>query len=350
MLETTWSVLCGFAVGLLVCVGNVLRADEADRADLEQRLAAALARCESFSGVVLVREQQQVLLFEARGHAGAGQALTTAALFDIGSVSKPLAAVATLRLAAARRLDLDATLDRLLAAVPPAYAKATLRQLLCHSAGLSASYQTLGATREELVAAALALPVAPAPTYSNLSTMLVAAILERAMGQDYETIVQREVFTPLRLPPTAVGFCGQPQLDRRRDAGRHQAGRELGSMIDHPYGWGFRGATGAIFDAESLARFVEGALAGDLLPAAFRELQTKPVAQHYALGWQVLEQRGPLQICHGGSSAGARALVSYFPQTKTTIVVLLNDFASPQAIPEWGIVNALRIARFGPAR
>src|SRR3954468_263513 len=74
--------------------------------------------------------------------AGTGQPLTVDTRFQAGSISKPVAALAALRLVARGELDLDADVnDRLRTwRIPPTTGwqpRVSLRQLLSHTAGLT---------------------------------------------------------------------------------------------------------------------------------------------------------------------------------------------------------------------
>ena len=72
--------------------------------------------------------------------AGTSRGVTPATLFQAGSISKPIFALAIMRLVQDKRLDLDEDVNRYLASwqVPPSgqwQPRVTLRQLLSHSAG-----------------------------------------------------------------------------------------------------------------------------------------------------------------------------------------------------------------------
>ena len=74
--------------------------------------------------------------------AGKPEPVTTETLFQAGSISKPVAAMAALRLVQEGRIDLDEDVNRYLTSwkVPPNGSwqpRVTLRQLLSHTAGLT---------------------------------------------------------------------------------------------------------------------------------------------------------------------------------------------------------------------
>lgn len=312
-----------------------------------QRLQDAISQFPKLSGVVLVKREDRVLIHQAKGQAGPGQGMKKDALFDLASVSKLVTAVATLRLVQAKKLSLDDRLDSIFKNVPADKAAITVRQLLSHSGGLSRMYGRLPQTRDRFIAAGLAIPKGKSPIYSNMNYFLLAAIIDIKSGVSFEKWVQKEVFAAAKLKDAR--FIGQSQgLDPSRDPVRYEGQSSRGTMVKYGFGWGSKGATGVVMSAEDLIRFAKAALEGPLLSEDLRRLQVKKIKKHFCLGWQRFEKRGqnPAVLMHSGTAFGARALLAFYPKTKTYVAILLNRAQSPQDIPHWNVLGSLRRALF----
>jgi beta-glucosidase-like glycosyl hydrolase/CubicO group peptidase (beta-lactamase class C family) len=144
--------------------------------------------------------------------AGAG-AVTAETIYDAASLTKPVVtAMLAAMLAENGRLDVSAPVARYL----PEWAgqsgdwrsRVTVRHLLAHSSGLPAHreyFKTL-ATRREVVAAAMAEPLASEPgaqaVYSDVGFILLGEILERLTGRPLDQMARESIFGPLGLTAT----------------------------------------------------------------------------------------------------------------------------------------------------
>jgi CubicO group peptidase (beta-lactamase class C family) len=160
-------------------------------------------------------------------HRG-GPALDADAMFDLASLTKPMATVAiAMVLVAERRLDLAAPARSLL---PDAATTATVRQLLGHSAGCIAyveffrqlRVQRPADPRAALVDRAMREPCDPPGTqaiYSDLGFIQLGALLERAAGMPLEQAFAEFVAGPLgltaRYAQTPIAHAVATELDER---------------------------------------------------------------------------------------------------------------------------------------
>jgi serine-type D-Ala-D-Ala carboxypeptidase len=149
-----------------------------------------------------------------------------ATIFDLASLTKPLATTLALMLLQARGLlSLETTLGEVLAVtwLPADKRSLTLKSLLAHRAGLPAwrpFYETVLAAPEARrpnllarLAAAEPLEYAPetATLYSDLGFMLLQAVVEQVSGQDLAAFCRRELYEPLGL--NLIGFQPTRRLD-----------------------------------------------------------------------------------------------------------------------------------------
>jgi CubicO group peptidase (beta-lactamase class C family) len=146
-------------------------------------------------------------------------AVTSETLFDLASLTKPLATALALMLLVDRgQVALTATLGEILEEdwLPPDKQPLTISSLLAHRAGFPAwrpFYQEVLAapparrpTLLERLAAATPREYAPesATLYSDLGYMLLKGVIEKVSGQNLDQFCRGEIYRPLGL--TTLGF------------------------------------------------------------------------------------------------------------------------------------------------
>lgn len=184
------------------------------------RLVAAAVRARVASGAVLAvgrggRTDGVYVFGDTRFGPGAVP-VTASTAFDLASLTKVVATTpAVLRLHDAGELGIDDPVSRYL----PAYAEGakadvTLRHLLTHSAGLPAHrlfYEVPGTPLSRMAAAQAEPLTAPPGTrveYSDISFILLGAIVAKVAGQSLEHAARDLVFAPLGMHGT--GYLPDP--------------------------------------------------------------------------------------------------------------------------------------------
>jgi serine-type D-Ala-D-Ala carboxypeptidase len=147
-------------------------------------------------------------------------AVAAETIFDLASVSKVVGTTAmAMLLYESGHLDLDVPV----AGIIPEFAKGdarrqdvTVHMLLAHSSGLPAYVRLYreAHTREELLQAALAVPLAADPDtraeYSDIGFIILGATLERIADESIDRFCEREIFGPLGMQHTT--YCPAEQL------------------------------------------------------------------------------------------------------------------------------------------
>lgn len=178
------------------------------------------------AAVALVGKNGELLWQGAAGRASRdpeSPPVTLDTIFDLASLTKPLATTMALMLLADRGLlNLSTTLGEILTApwLPAGKRPLTLKSILAHRAGLTAwrpfYEQVLAAPPEArpnlLIRLAAAEPLEYEPetatVYSDLGFMLLKDVVEKVSGQDLASFCRRELYEPLGLD--VLGF--QPKL------------------------------------------------------------------------------------------------------------------------------------------
>jgi len=167
-----------------------------------------------------------------------GTAVRRDSPYDLASLTKPVVAVAALRLNVAGSLALDVRADSILADVRGGPGgSATLEQLLTHRSGLAAwgglyldvphEIGTAAARRWILSEASRRMETAPGGKviYSDLGYIIAGEVIARAAGETLDRVVEAQVTEPLGISD-AMYFAGVLPSDRRADLARRAAPTE----------------------------------------------------------------------------------------------------------------------------
>jgi len=272
-----------------------------------------------FPGGVLAVGHRGALVYEAVAGEAAilpeRRPMTLDTIFDLASLTKPLATTTALMLLVdGGQVELEAPIATYIPAYPSGGASSpTLRQLLCHCAGLPAwrpYYQAIDPTwppheRRHAVYAALhrePLVAKPGTTvqYSDAGFILLGELVETLSGMALDQFCQQEIFAPLHLD--GLHF---PGLTRPRAAGRGYAstehcpwrGRVLEGEVHDENAWimgGGAGHAGLFGTARQVWRFAQSLLDGRQgqpwlvsMPTlqTFTRRQEAPAGTTWGLGW-----------------------------------------------------------------
>lgn len=286
--------------------------------------------------VALVDGDRTDLLALGQAHAPSRRPMREGSLVQVGSVAKPVIALALLRLATLGRVDLDAPLQQLLPGLPvvnpwAAEAPLRLRHLLDMSAGLEdarlwqifshrldADQPLSLAWQRQPEVLRLRTPPGQQTSYSNLGYTLAAQVIEAVTGERYEDWVTRELLLPLGLRDSHLRLM-QPAREPRMAWGHFEDFSIVGNLAS-----ALRPAaqlTTTAADMARLARFLmsDGWLNGQafIAPALLRAMgeprgtraANAGLRSGYALGLIRYDRHGAVMRCHGGSAAGHRAML-----------------------------------------
>jgi len=228
----------------------------------------------------------------------AAAVVTPDTVFDLASLTKPLAtALALMVLADRGKISLETNLGEIIREewLPPDKRPLTLSSLLAHQAGLPAwrpfYEEILTAPRPQRaglatrLAAAAPLEYTPGSQtlYSDLGYMLLQTVAEITAGRDLDAFCRQEIYRPLGLP--RLGFCprNQPGGESLSYAATEEGlipGRNFSGEVHDENAWaaggvaghaGLFGAAGEVFRLLSaLYRAYQGEGVGPLVPEVVR--------------------------------------------------------------------------------
>ena len=302
--------------------------DLLDTLTRDGRLPAAAICVGGSAGVVESR------VFGRMGPEPDAQAVRDDALFLVASITKPIVATAALLLIERGELLLDDPV----ASILPEFDRngkrpVRLRHLLTHTSGLPdmlpnnlalrASHAPLSRFIEAIHALPLAFPPGTAVRYQSMGFAILSAVVERVTHVPIAEFLQREVFEPLGMTDTSLGW--NPEKRQRIAAIRieaEQAGTDW--HWNSPYWLGFGAPWGGLItSATDLALFCRMMLGngdlegiGVLSPATVRAATSNQLAampllpevdrttRPWGLGWRL---NWPGSSANFGDLLGPRA-------------------------------------------
>lgn len=268
---------------------------------------------------------------------------TPSTLYRLGSISKPITAVAAMQLWERGKLDLDAPIQKYCPAFPQKEAPITTRLLLSHLSGIRHYNPDLKgdvpgdsarhfASMEESLQLFANDPLVSKPGtefhYSTYGYTVVGCVLEGASSQKYMDYVHENVLVPASMHETQADNFFTVIQHRTRWYHKDSSGvvRNAG-VLDSSYK--IPGG-GLISSADDMARFAEAMLADALVKPATRELMwtvAKPAGgkpSHYGLGWFITDEFGVHIVGHTGGQQGTDTTLLLVPARRAAVVVLAN--------------------------
>ena len=278
---------------------------------------------------------------------------------ELASVSKSFTALAILALERAGRIDRGDAVAGILAEIDgPGWRGVTVHHLLRHRSGLRRRHDFLapccdgpGALDPEkavpyIARADLETPPGESFSYANSNYVLLAAMVQRVLGEPFADAMRERVFLPLGLRRTTV------------DSGK---AREWGSAAAHEWLWGrvrespspFLGWPGsslvkasAIDMGTYIARLLDPAQSPLGAPDSGRSWWEQ-LGPEYDLGWMIDPDAdwldGEVVLEHTGKIWGGQTAVVLAPRRRAGTAVLIN-LGTDRAL---GMARQILLSRLG---
>jgi CubicO group peptidase (beta-lactamase class C family) len=302
----------------------------------------ARMRSDRIPGVALaIVKGDRIVYLQGYGRADqSGRRVTPQTPFIIGSVTKPMTALAVMQLVEAGKVELDAPVRRYIpwfrVADPKASAEITVRMLIDQTSGLPQDVTIVTWTWPDepdaierhvrlLANARLVFPPGHGFLYSNGNYATLGMLVQAVSGLSYEDYVRRHIFTPLDMQHSHVS-----QEAAMRDGMATGYRWWFGSPIPAtlPYNRANLPAGFAICSAEDMGHFLiaqmNGGRYGDtsvLSPRGIALMQAEPPPEKYGLGWESVRIDGRRLVNHDGATANYQC--SLFMDPKDRVGVFL---------------------------
>jgi serine beta-lactamase-like protein LACTB len=287
--------------------------------------------------------------------------------FRIGSVAKPMTALALVMLAGNNRVDLDADVRRYVPAFPKKEHDFTVRQLAGHLAGIrhyAGKDEVYGRKHYATVMESLEIfaddPLIAVPgaewKYSSYGYNLLSAVIESAAGEPFLAYLSESVLLPVGMTSTVPDRLESIVPHRGRYYLRRDGSLYNEPEVDNSNKWASGGLLSTTDDLVrfGLAHFDDRLVTEEMRQLLWTELKTTAgTGTGYGIGWRiVVDEAGHTWLGHGGGSIGGTTQFWLFPDNQLVIAAVgnLTDLDYSDLIPRLrtNFVEGLEQAPRGP--
>jgi len=260
-------------------------------------------------------------------------------LFRVGSLAKPMTALAIGQLYEQGRLDLDEPIQMYVPSFPEKRWPVTARQVAGHIAGIRhyIGDEMLAARHYDTVLEGLTifeddtLMFEPGTRYeySSYGWNLLSAVVEGASGEDFLGYMDENVFRPLGMTSTTADQVRPIILHRSRYYDRDSLLTFVNSpWVDNSYKWA---GGGFLSTADDLVRFgfahLDPTTVSKETVAMLWESQTTSdgAKTNYGIGWDSgVDDNGRRWAGHTGGSIGGSTFFRIYPDQGLVIAIIAN--------------------------
>jgi CubicO group peptidase (beta-lactamase class C family) len=329
------------------CAGRAVRASEqgftrvarASR-ELDLKVPRLLTEYEIASVGIALIEDGRVALTKVYGEQAPGVPASSATLFNLASLTKPVTAEVILRLASLGALSLDEPMSRYWTdpdiASDPRRERLTARIALAHQTGFPN-------WRPEGGHLAFTSDPGTAFGYSGEGYDYLGRFAEKRVGRSFEELAREYVFDPIGMKNTS--YSARSWMRGRLATPRDSAGRWGRPQVRDSSDWS--GANNLMTTVGDYGAFVVSVMNGDGLTKEMAAQRLRPAsgpqpplgckiqpptvcprALNFALGWIRLDyDTGPVMAFLGlndRQGGGERTLVYFEPQRRRGAIVLTS--------------------------
>jgi D-alanyl-D-alanine carboxypeptidase len=261
-------------------------------------------------------------------------------VFQIYSVTKIFAGIATMMLVEDGSLFLNTPVTEVMNNFPPDWGAIHIRHLLTHTSGLpeisdNPRYKNLPEggrkklTEAEEIRLAAEMPLKFKPgdnfSYHRLGYNLLGTIIEKLAKKPLSSFLEERVFTPLGM--TSTHFGDTEVIVKGRPSTAYN--RETGELRNWIYLFGARPNLGSGLNSTvvDLTKLLVALDKGNVLKRESLYEMWSPVKlndgteRDYGLGWTIARHKGHKVVGHEG---GGSAWIAHFPDEHLSIAVLCN--------------------------
>lgn len=307
-----------------------------------------LAAEKNFSGGLLIVKDGRKIFSKGYGWANKEMKIpfSSNTLASMGSITKAFTASAIMKLVEERKVSVNDNLKKYFPDVPVDKSGITIHQLLTHSSGFSEFLENDGGDYErvettEYLKRAFEQPLAFNPgekaIYTNVGMSILAIIVEKVSGMDYEEYLKKALFDPIGV--RRISYC-YPELQTDTIAHGYNNGTDWGTHQSHfknagggPY-WNLKGNGGLEASLNDMYTWVNAiseakVLSESTLQTMFkRHIVEEGMDGNYYFGYGCnisKSRRNTEMIDNGGSNGIYYARLIRLPEEGVVFYMVTNE-------------------------
>lgn len=296
-----------------------------------------------FNGSVLVELNGKLIVSKGYGFSNIDKKTRNSptTIFDIGSITKQFTAAAILKLEMQGKLSTNDKISKFFANTPSDKSQITIHDLLRHQSGLISNvgkdFEKISEIEflNKVLESKLKFETGTNFSYSNIGYSLLAMIIEKVSGRDYETYLYENLWKPAQMETT--GYT-RPQFNSNLVAvGYNNDNSAWGKLTDKewdkfsPY-WHLKGNGGILSTTEDLYKWHKCLMTEFVLSTKAKQKLYHPKLRpeeiqnsYYAYGWDVsVTNRNTTQVWHNGTNRILYADFLRYIDEGVTLIMLSN--------------------------
>lgn len=284
---------------------------------------------------VAVLKEGEILKMQSYGLANieTHSPATSQTVYKIGSVSKQFIAAAMMLLQQHGKINLDDRVSKYLDSLPSAWQGITIRNLLTHTSGLVRDAPDFDPLKirplNDDIKTIYSLPLDFSPgtqwDYSNMNYYVLAAIIGKVTGVNWDEWVSKHIFKPCVMNQTRTVSVTDLILNRASGYKTTNSGWENAEI------WLALRPSGAfVTSIADLVKWDKMLNTNNLLTASSKKQMWTAIKlnngenAHYGFGWFIDSVNNHLRVHHDGGVPGFRSDFERFPDDKLSVIVLTN--------------------------
>jgi CubicO group peptidase (beta-lactamase class C family) len=296
-----------------------------------------------FAGTALIELDGKIIISKGYGYRNfeLKEKNTSNTIFDIGSLTKQFTAAAILKLEMQGKLSTSDTITKYFQNVPVDKTNITVHDLLRHQSGLEGEvgedYEPISDQDfiNAVMKSTLKFKVGSDYSYSNIGYSLLAIIIEKVSGQEYEEYLYENLWKPSEMESTGYS---RPNFDSDLIAiGYNKNYLNLGKPTEKnwngkaPYRH-LLGNGGILSTSEDMYKWHKALLSENILTKEAKNKLYHPTIRPnennkaiYAYGWDVSKtNRNTFRVWHNGTNNIFYADFMRFIDENTTLILMSN--------------------------
>jgi CubicO group peptidase (beta-lactamase class C family) len=252
------------------------------------------------------------------------------------------------------KLKTSDVIGKYLGEFPADKAGITIHHLLTHTAGLKLDAGDVGinptTAPDEFLRKAKDAPLLSAPgekyNYSNLGYGLLAIVIEKVSGQNWQTYLKKNILKPAGLSRTmlygdafpsntlARGYIGNNEEDLKLE-------EPLRLERQDSYLWRKYtiGSVGVVTTTGDLYKWWQALHSKKILTAEARRKMFSIQAGNQGYGWSIQTAQNEMtRIYRGGARGSYQSMLSYYPKENTLLIFSLNKNVTETGSLRVGVV------------